>query len=90
MTFIYKGWRVKSHENGGFIVQRTIGQQFKEASYFNSLAQAANHLLEQRIHYESVDIVIDATDKAKASIANARLIKLIKHVSEEILGGLDA
>lgn len=90
MTILYKDFRIKSQEAGGYIVQRKIGNQFKEASYFNSLSQAANYLFEQRLHHESVDIVIDASDKARATIAQAKLVWLIKDISDQIASGLDA
>lgn len=89
-TFIYKNWCIKSHETGGYIAQKKVGNQYKETSYFNSLGSAAKYLFEQRLHYESLDIIIDATDKAQAAIAQAKLIQLINDVSEQIVGVLDA
>lgn len=85
MIFLMKQWRLKSHYYGGYVVQKKVGKQWQEPSYFNTLAQAAVWLLEQRVHHESTDLIIDCTDAAQSAIAQTNLVKLIEGICDEIL-----
>jgi hypothetical protein len=89
VTVLFKKWRLKSHDYGGYIVQKRIGKQWKETSYFRSLSHAVRFLLERRIHDESANLIVDTNNRAKAAVAKAKLIELINNVSDEIVEGLD-
>lgn len=85
MTLVFNNkWRIKSHDYGGYLTQKKVGQQWKEASYFTTLTQAANYLLEQGIYHKSTDIIINTINEAEAAIAQTELIKRIEHIRDEI------
>lgn len=90
MTLFIKDYRIKNYKFGTYIIQKKVGDQYKEASYFNTLNSAIKHLFDMRVEGETADIVIDCTDKVSSSIAKAELIKRIEAIRDEIVEVLDA
>jgi len=85
MTYLIGGvYRIKSTSNGGYILQRKRGRQWKETRYFNNLADSALDLAKMKIHYDSIDLVIKTQDELDASLKRLEIIKIIDGVSQEI------
>lgn len=89
MTFMFTDYRLKSYKYNGFVLQKKVGGQYKESSYFNTLASAIKYLFDMRVEDETADIVIDCLDKASSTIAKAKLIKRIEAIRDEIVEALD-
>jgi len=86
MTFIIANrYRIKSTEIGGFILQKKIGKQWKEARYFDNLASAVKDLTQIKIHSDTLNIVINETDKINSAIQKLKLIQVIEGVFQEIV-----
>lgn len=90
MNLIIDKYRIKNYRFGTCVMQKKIGSQYKEASYFNNIASAIKYLFDIRVEDETADIVIDCIDKASSSIAKAELIKRIEAIRDEIVEVLDA
>jgi hypothetical protein len=90
MTLITDKYRIKNHKFGTYVLQKKIGSQYKESSYFTTLASAIKYLFDVRLEDETADVVIDCIDKLSSSIAKAELIKRIEAIRDEIVEVLDA
>jgi len=88
MTILFNKWRIKDYSPGGYIVQRKVGKQYKQTSYFNTLEQAVKYLFQEQVRDETADLVIDTINKSEALITSNKLVRRIDRVSDEILGVL--
>lgn len=88
MTLLLGKWRIKNHGNGGYVVQKKIGKQWKESAYFSTLQAAAIHLHDSRVNDETITLIIDTSNDVAAAIARAELVTRMESIRDEILGVL--
>lgn len=84
MKIFYKQWQIKSYPLGGYVIQKQMGKQWKEASYFRSLLNVKRFMLEQEIHHRSETIVFKPKNDSELVFVMDGLIHLTGRLFGEI------
>ena len=87
MTYQHDKWRFKSQQYG-WLIQKRVGNQWKETQYYRTLDQAIAVFLGQLFHEETTDLHINFTDQAEMTRQLRFMNSRLKYIQEEILEAL--
>lgn len=88
MIVEWADYRIRS-DALGYALERKLPSRWKHVSTHNSLAQAAQGLLQYRVRTETADCVIKAELHASARVSTAELIAKIEAIADEILEAMN-
>lgn len=66
MIIYYKNWRIKKHNYHGYLLQKKVGKQWKDTTYYSTLGITAKNLFEYETYEQLSVFEVDLTQTKNA------------------------